>query len=156
MHGCASELAVGDRHSRCVCRNGHLAQKFGTDLMTETARAAMHADDNASFAQPEPGRRRMIVSSDDMLDLEIVVARAQRTHRVALPALRGFGNRGVIGAGHSPVLLDTREIFALAIAVLDGPACSGAKHRVYLLTRDLQRARTPHHLRKAVVTLIGA
>src|SRR5207237_9690108 len=149
MHGCASELAVGDRHSRCVCRNGHLAQKFGTDLMTETARAAMHADDNASFAQPEPGRRRMIVSSDDLLDLEIVVARTQRTHRVALPALRGFGNRGVIGADHSPALLDTRETFALAIALLVAPACAPAKHRVHLLPRALQPARGPHPPRDA-------
>src|SRR5438046_5202446 len=140
MHRCASELAVGDRHSRCVCRNGQLAQEFGTDLMTETARAAMHADDNASFAQPEPGRRRMIVSSDDMLDLEIVVARTQRTHRVALPALRGFGNSGVIGAGHSPALLDTREVCALARAVLDGPARARGKHPVYLLRRVWQAA----------------
>src|SRR5262249_18552882 len=69
-----------------------------------------------------------------------MIARAQRSHLVALAPLRRFRHRGWIRAGDAAMLFDALEILAAAVAELDGPARAAFQHRVGVARRKPQRA----------------
>src|SRR5690606_12760547 len=128
----ASELAVGQAYPVLRGRGRHLAQVLGADLMAEAARAAMDRREDRSLGKAESGRDIVVEDFGDVLDLEVVVARAERAHLVALA--RACALRDVLRgrAGHSAAFLDALEIRRLAVAPLDGPPRAAGEHRVHL------------------------
>ena len=93
----------------------------------------MDADDHVARLEPVHLRDAGIVNLGYVLHLEIMVARTERAHLVAL-ALLGMG-RDVAGLGvrHPAVLLDTIEIGGGAEAPFDGPLRAAREHGVHLV-----------------------
>ena len=84
-----------------------------------------------------------IVEFDHMLQLQIVIARAQRPHLVALASLGGIRHPFRVGASHRPVLLDALEVFGKPIAPIDCPARTAAKHGIHVDRRETQCPGAP-------------
>ena len=74
--GSASPGRGGDRH---------FAQELGPDLMAEAARAAVDAQNQVAEVQSEAARRRLVMDGRNLLQLEIVIAGAERAHFRVLP-----------------------------------------------------------------------
>src|SRR5262249_12112722 len=66
------------------------------------------------------------------LHFEIVVARAERAHLLALAMARTLRHRVGVSAGHRPALLDPVEILGPAIALADCPARTAFEHAIHL------------------------
>src|SRR5438093_7552022 len=101
--------------------------------MAETARAAVHANDDVAGAQSKDLARSWIVDVNDVLYLEIMIARAERTHFTALPSFGGFGDLRRVGVDDHPALLDAFEIFGSAEALIHRPLGPATKHGVHFL-----------------------
>jgi len=98
--------------------NRHLAQELGADLVAEAARSAMDGHHALTLRQPENPRGFGVEYFADLLNLQVVVARAQRAHLVTLALAGAFGNvlgPGLLGAA---VVLDAVEVARLAIALV--------------------------------------
>jgi len=55
------------------CVHGHALEKLCADLMAESTRAAMNADDKVTCSEPEDRRRFCIEDLHDLLHFEIVI-----------------------------------------------------------------------------------
>jgi len=147
---------MGERiGAQASSRSGHLAQIIGADLMPEAARAAVNADDNGVGFEPEAARDLRVVNLRDALHLEIMVARPERSHLIALALLRLVGHGGWIGARHRAMLLDALEVLDPAVADLQCPARATGKHRVGVFWREPQRAGAAESRRDALVERVG-
>ncbi len=136
----AGEFPVGQVDAGGGCRDGHLAQVIGADLVAETARATVDAHHHVVRRQAIGARRGGVEDGFDDLDFEIVVAGTERSHLVALALLRLLGNRAGIGACDAAVLLDAREVGRTAEALLDGPARTAFEHRIHSVRIETQAA----------------
>ncbi len=110
------------------CRQHHLAQVVGADLVPEAPRAAVNADDDAAGFEAEGLGDFRRENAIDALQLQIMVARTQRAHLVALTFLGVPGNGAGIRTGHAAPFLDAIEVRHVAVALLDGPARAAAQH----------------------------
>ena len=109
----------------------------------------------SSTAQAECVRGRRVEDLRHALHLEVVVARAERAHLVALPVLRRVGHLRGIGAGHRAVLLDARQVVRAAVALLDRPARAARQHRVHPGGVEPQRAGAAEARRDAREQRVG-
>src|SRR5690606_32475661 len=129
----ARELSIGQAYAVLLRRGRHLAQELRADLMPQAAGAAMNRREDRAALELESGRDLLGGELRDVLDLEVVVARAERPPLIALAPACTL--RDVLGdrARHAAALLDALEVIGLAVALLDGPAGSAGEHRGHLL-----------------------
>ncbi len=92
----------------------------------------MDGDDDAVGDEAVGLGRRGVENLGDGLDLEIVVAGAERAHLVALALLRPVGDEIGPGAVGCAAFLDAVEIACLAPAAPDRPAGAAGEHRLHL------------------------
>jgi hypothetical protein len=111
--------------------DGHFLQEFGPDLVPEAARAAVDADDDVVFSDPERVRHIRVEYPRHFLHLEIMVAGAERAHLVTLALLRVVGHAIRPRAAHLAALLDALEIGGAAPALLHGPGRATRQHRIH-------------------------
>jgi hypothetical protein len=77
----------------------------------EAARAAVDHHYHLAFFEAEGAGGLGVEDLRDVLDLEIVVARAERAHPPALAQKRALGDEVGAGAGHCAPLLDARSFW---------------------------------------------
>ena len=109
----AGELAVDEFDARRFCRHHHFLEEFGANLVAEPARAAMDGDDNVVRRKPEGLRDLGVEDFRDDLNLEIVVARAERAHLAPLSLSGAFGDVLGLRARHPAVFLNSFEVAKL-------------------------------------------
>src|SRR5262249_14771855 len=99
---------------------GHL-ERVGADLVAEPSRAGMDHDRDLALTKAELRGGRGVVDFVHGLDLEEVIARAERAELPAdaLPGPLGYG--AGIGATQSAVGLEMREVVRFAVAAGHGP-----------------------------------
>jgi hypothetical protein len=117
----AGELAIGKHDARSFCRHDHFLQEFGPDLVAKAARATVDSDDDIVRRKPEDPGNGSIENLRNRLDLEIMIAGAERTHLPALPFLGAVRNMLRPGARHHALLLDPFEVILVAPTALDRP-----------------------------------
>jgi len=88
-------------------------------------------DEDLILFQTIGAGRRAVGDLLHVLDLEVVVPRAQRPDLAELPLLgpRGYGTG--IGAVHPPVLLDVREILGKPVPAVEGEGSPLLEHLVH-------------------------
>ena len=133
----------------------HRFQEFGADLVTEAARAAMDADHDIAPADAEGGGRVGIEDLADLLHLEVMVARAERAHLVALASAGLFRDRLRLRAFHAPLFLDTLEVFAVAPAAVHRPAGAAREHGVHAGFVEVDASGAAETGRDAAVEGVG-
>jgi len=123
-------------------RQRHLAQKVGADLMAEPARPAMDADDDIATGETEALRDGIVRDCRDLLHFEVVVARAQGAHLLALALACAMRDRIGLGARHRASFLDAIEILGAPVTLCNRPLRAAFEHAVHLdlVERDLSRA----------------
>src|SRR6185312_2404710 len=91
-------------------------------------------DQHAELAGEEAKGARLLGVADlvDAIELEEVVAGAERAHLVAAATARRLRHRGRIGPLQPPALLRTRQIGGAAEAAPDRPRCAILEHRADL------------------------
>ena len=127
----AGEFAIRQVDAVLGRGNRHLAQEFGADLVAEATRTAVDAHHHFAAAQAEAFGNLLVVDLDDLLQFQVVIARAERADLVALPALGMLGNLLRFGAGHAAVLLDAFQIGLAAVAAVDRPARPATQHGIH-------------------------
>ena len=140
----ASELAVRQGQSAGSCIQRHLLEKLRADLMAESTRAAVDADHHLPWFQVEGVRGAAIEDLLHLLHLEIVIARTQRAHFVALAAFGLLRNLRRVSAGHAAMLLDALQVFLLSPAALDGPLGPTPQHGRHVLAGQANCAGAAH------------
>src|SRR5207244_6621074 len=124
-------------------RQQHALEEVRPDLVAEAARAAVNADHHiADFETEDLGDVRG-VDGHDLLDLQVVIARAEGPHFIFLPALGVIGDLLRLGACHTPALFDALEVFPGAVTAFDGPPRAAGEHRVHLCPVQVQTAGAP-------------
>src|SRR5665811_554213 len=117
----AGEFAVGKIDTGLFRGHHHFLQELGSDLMAEATRTAMDGDDNVVPCEPEDSGDRRVENLGDRLDLEIVIAGAERPHFPAL-AFPGAVRHAIgPGASHPALLLDSFVVARLAPAAPHRP-----------------------------------
>ena len=116
-------------------------EKLRANLMTKAARAAVNAENDVALAQLERRSDPMVEDFGNMLDLQVVVARAEGAHLFALAFLGPIRNLLGPGSCHATVFLDAREILFCAVALFDCPFGAAAKHGVHFFRVQTQLAR---------------
>src|SRR5690606_16741584 len=129
----ARELPIRQADAVLGGGRGHLAQELAADLVAEPARAAVDRREDMVLGEAERGRGFGVEDLDDVLDLEIVIARPERAHLVALARFRPLRDVRGLRAADAAALLDPLEIRGRAVALLDRPACAAREHRVHLV-----------------------
>ena len=119
---------------------GHELEIVGADLVSQTARSAVDADHGPTLPQIESRSRCGIVDSGNQLHLQVVIARPQGAHFLALTLLGLFRNIGRVGTGHAAMLLGARQIGLAAVALPHRPGRAAAEHPVHLPMRQFYRA----------------
>ena len=95
-------------------------------------------------ADPERLRRGRIEDLVDGLQLEKVIARAQRAELAGAALLGTRRNGARIGAWHRPGLLGNFKVLGPAVSLVDGPGRAAAKHSIHRLVRQSDAALGPH------------
>src|SRR5256884_2789699 len=127
----AGEFAVRQDDPVTSGRQHHALEEVGPDLVAEAPRAAVNADHHIADLETEDLGDVGGVDGHHLLDLQVVIARAEGPHLVFLPSLGVVGDLLRLGAGHAPALFDTLEVFPGAVATFDGPAPAAGEHRVH-------------------------
>ena len=140
----AGEFPIGQRNPVLWGSDRHLAQKLGADLVAQAARAAMDADHHIVPAEPEGLGDLGVEDFHDLLELEVMVARAERPDLLVLALLGLVGHAFGPGPGHHAPLLDTVQVGRLAIAALDRPPGAAAQHLVHLFVVQAQLPGAAH------------
>jgi hypothetical protein len=86
----ASEFEIWKHDAVCRCCESHLPQELGADLVAKAARAAMDADDDVAESQAEGRGNAIIPDRGYLLHFEVVIARAERAHPLALAMPRAM------------------------------------------------------------------
>src|SRR5690606_4933672 len=129
----AREFALRQPDARGFRGDGHLTQELGADLVPEPARAAVDGDHHLALAQTECRRDLGIDDVDDLLHLEVVVARAEGAHLAALALPRPARDELRTGIARPAAFLDARDVTGLAIAARPGPAGAAGPQRGHLV-----------------------
>jgi len=104
--------------------------------MAEAARPAVDADDDVARLEPEGAGGIRVAQLDDVLHLEVVVARAERAHLVALTALGGGGHVLRLCTRHRAVFLGSLEVLRMPAAPRERPPRAATQHRVHLVCAE--------------------
>ena len=88
----------------------------------------MDGDDALAGLEAEGGCDVAIEDLGHLLDLEVMVAGAERAHLLALALARIVRDRGRIGVTGAPVLLYALEVTLAAIAFFQRPFCPTHQH----------------------------
>ena len=123
--------------------------------MTESARSAVDADDDVAFAKLEGCGDGRIEDLHDLLHFEIVIARSERAHLVALAVLRVLGHFVGLRARHAAVLFDPFEIGGGAVAAIDRPPSAAREHGVHLGRVEVQASHAADARRHAPRQVVG-
>ena len=118
----------------------HFLQELGSDLVAQSARAAVDGDDDVVLRQAEDLGNFRIEDFRDRLHLEIVVARAERAHLAALAFLGALGDAVGPGVRHLPLFLDAFEVACVAPAAFDRPVGAAGEHGIHLDGIERDRA----------------
>jgi hypothetical protein len=105
-----------------------------------------------ALAAPAEGLGDRIVGDFyHLLHFEVMVARAERAHFLALAMPRTPRHGIVLGARHLPAFLNAVEVFGAAITLRDGPARAAGEHAIHvdLVERDAPGAAQPRRDRPA-------
>jgi hypothetical protein len=147
--GHTGELAVRDRDAVAGHRRPHLAQRIRADLVAKAARARVNQHDDLVDGQSEVPRRRVIRDALDVLDLEEVVAAAQRAD-LRPPALPGTVGHGVrIRIVDRAASLREVGVAIVAVTAAHHPPRALHEHAVEIVRGDLDEAgasRAARHL----------
>ena len=123
----------------------HRLDEIGGHLVAEAAAAAVdHDQDLARGLEPEGPGRGLVEDLEDLLDLQEVVARAERAELGDAPLHGPFGD--VLGGGvlHPAALLGPLEVLLPAVAVLDGPLRALDEDVLEHGPAELRDAALPH------------
>ena len=134
------ELAVGQRDPGRRRRRHHLPQELGADLMAEAARPAMDGHHDLVLFEAKASCGFLVEDLGDRLDLEVVIAGAERAHLAPLAFLGAIGDVAGLRARHLPAFLDAVEIARLAPAAPDRPTGAASKHGVHFEGIEADRA----------------
>src|SRR5512146_1326311 len=128
---------------------------IGADLLTQTARSAVEEDDDlADRVDAHHARRVRIEDLVDGLDLEEVIAGAERSELRTTAVTRGARHPRRIRAGRGAVLLGELEILVPPAADLHGPTRT-LDERPLELGLALARRRRSEAGRHVAEELIG-
>lgn len=117
----AGEFSVAKLDARGFGRQQHFLEEFCANLVAKPARAAMDGNDNVVERQFEGLSYFVVEDFCNQLDLEVMVARTERSHLAALSFSRAFGDVCGPGARDPAALLNAFEVTRLSPATLDGP-----------------------------------
>src|SRR5262249_5756393 len=106
----ARELAIGQRDAVAGDRVAHSLHVGGADLMATPARAGVNEDRDPIEREAEGARRGRVEDRLNALDLEKVVAAAERPELILAALLRAIGHRRRERAGQAAAALDPLEI----------------------------------------------
>ena len=140
----AGEFAIGKVNTGLLRSHDHLFQKLGSDLMAEAPRAAVNGHDNAVLYEPEGICDHRIKNLGHRLDLEIVIARAKRSHFPALAFLGAVRHEIRPGTDHSPLFLDPFKVAHFSPAARNCPMGAFREHGVHLSRVQRDRAFAAH------------
>src|SRR5262249_26193531 len=151
----AGELALRQRDAGRFRRLRHLLQIVASDLMAETARAAVNGDHHVVLGEMEGLRGGFIEDIGDHLHFEVVVARAEGAHLPALallgPFRDAFGSRIPLHA----LFFDAGEIALLAPSLRSSPTRAAGQHRVHVGRLEGSGALTADACRNFAVERVG-
>ena len=100
----------------------------------------MDGDEDIVLREPEGAGDGRVEYLGHRLDLEIVIAGAQRPHLAALAFLGMVGNEIGPGAGHPPRFLDPLEVVRRAPPAFDRPLGAAGEHGVHLARIERNRS----------------
>src|SRR5687768_9561856 len=107
-------------------------ERVGADLMPEPPRAGVDHHRDLTEPDAERARSRLVMDLVDHLDLEEVIAGAERAELTS-PSLAGpLGHGRGIRAGNASVGLEPLEVCSQALTTADGPRRPLLHHRVEL------------------------
>src|SRR5271168_4151477 len=124
------------------CGQGHLAQELCADLVAKATRPAMDTDDNVPARETKRCGCAIVGDRRHLLHFEVVVARTERAHLLALALSRAMRYRLRSGSRDAAMLLDPVEVLGAAVALPDRPTRAAFEHAIHLdlVEHDLSRA----------------
>jgi hypothetical protein len=139
-HRRAGELAVRQRDPVALQGGVHPAHEVGTDLVAEPARARVDQHGQLPLLEPERRGRADLVDALDPLELEEVVARAERADLPLAALARPLRHRAGVRAGQPALRLRALEVLRGAQAATDERARALGEHVVERRAAQVQRA----------------
>ena len=92
----------------------------------------MDADDDVATREAEGLGDRIVGDFYHLLHFEVMVARTERAHFLALAMPRTLRHGIGLGARHLPAFLNAVEVFGAAITLRDGPARAAGEHAIHV------------------------
>ena len=138
--GGTDQLAVGQLDVVLVDGLLEAGDVVGADLVAEAARAAVNLGHDLAGEEAHRRRGRLVEHLIDDVNLDEVVARAQRTQLVARPLIGPGADLVWVGAVDAAVLFGALQVHLGGVAALQRPARALAHHFGHLLVVQLELA----------------